>query len=261
LRLIAGYPRSGTTMLYQWACECNRDKIILYEPDHELLPVHLRRADRIVDITQPRPHMPWKNYLLLPESVREEIIRSHVVNSSPMSLDEIRGYVDVLAKIAREYGVVYKVVRWSMVLGELAREYNARVLFIIRDVYDVVMSHMTRLKGNEDAFNNLKIYERIRREYGVEARDIVERVTVNWFFHNTRALEDSVRYPKNIAVVHYSRVVSNPVILRHYEPFIGLNLTCNPTVYPKKYRVPVEVKVKIDSVLKKLCHDYESPLC
>jgi len=250
LLIIAGYFRSGTTMLYYLAEKCNRGLRVLYEPDHEMLPYYVVKNRGWVNIFQPIKIRTYECYSKLSDDEVSELLRKHRINNCPFSLGEIGEYVDFLNRVAD----VIKVNRWTFILDEIIDKYDAKVVYIVRNVYDVVASHLVYYEktGDPNIFGNVMYYRRLKQRYNVTAKDIVERVTVNWFITNTYAYKLSLAYPENMFIVRYDDIVVKPYILREIEEFSGIRLTCENIVRRRKHRLPEDVKQKIRLKLRQI---------
>jgi len=254
--VIWGYFRTGTTLLYKLAEECNPDKVVLYEPDHTKLKSRLEDPNYI-EPHQPVKFNPFSSYFKLSEDTRNRIIELHVEDPCPFGMyPRLERYVDYIMSVAD----VIKVNRWGFLLKDLVKRYNAKIVITMRDIYHVVQSHINvaRKTGDDNVFENRSYYEKIRKllpsviRSKIDEDNIIDRVTVSYIVTYRKVLSYIPLIQSNVMIVRYEDIEQDRSELEKIERFSDISFMCRDLFVKVNRVIDINVRSRVDYVLSVL---------
>jgi hypothetical protein len=230
-RVIAGFGRSGTTWVQDVLAESNSLRAV-FEPLH---PRHIRgaaaHAHRFLSADDDDPelrvflqrfffenfHSLWADYRV---SAQRLYPRPHELASLRLLKEFLRRKVDAKRNISRYWDQrrrarrLVKFVRANMMLGWIRRNFDARIVFIVRHPAAVILSQLK----SPNAWHPQRNIERYRSDWRLleaiddDARTLlhrnlsdVEALTVSWCIENTVAMRQAAE--SGITVVYYETLV------------------------------------------------------
>lgn len=230
-RIVAGFGRSGTTWVQDVLAESNSLRAV-FEPLH---PEHIHGAadhahkyllpgDRDDALRQFLAHYffedfhsLWADYRIVPRRLRPRLQAFTSLHRLERYLAYgFRAKANLLRyRHQRRSGLrLTKFVRANMMLGWIKKNFDARIVFIIRHPAAVVLSQMRILRAwkPQERIFSYRQDSRLLDEVGTDIRELlfrglsdVEALTLSWCIENTIALRQA--RDNDIPVIYYEALV------------------------------------------------------
>ncbi|MCD4736189.1 MAG: sulfotransferase [Bacteroidales bacterium] len=279
--IIAGSGRSGTTWILDSIAEAN-GMATIFEPLHPIgVPAARPFANRYVRDDSHEPELRnfmnkvfegrlksiWAKYRIRPDRLRPRFGQSVFQGQKNCMLLHSKDLLAQYVRFLNHYRVyrksksdrfIVKFIRANLMLGWLAKNYDARIVFTVRHPAAVVASILRLIEnsphdwGYKKALEQYENDERLQNDYLCKYNDIrnnplslVQGLTVVWCIENI--LPMIIAQNAGCCVVFYEDLVANPE--NHWEHIVqslGLNVVPSKNINVKpSQQASIDIREKL----------------
>lgn len=263
--IVNGFYRSGTTMLWDILKQSNPEKNIFYEPLNPYLAYYIRKEEYYNTPNALHNLYLFQEYIRSDKNLIDKIIDKHPVLDHPLPNDKQRlyEYLNIFDELDNS---VLQVNRLHFHMTDIHERYNAKIVHIIRnpfDVYNSILVDFYRSTYTKDwkwkyyyqykfrkwydlhlnHFDIKPMYEFIQKKYGynqdyfhASSDGTFNYFLVNWIVCNYHAIK-SINDVNGILVTYEDVVSNTEKNFLNISNYTGLNMKPEMVKKAKKIRV------------------------